>query len=63
LRRRVDEGAAVLLVTHEHRHASWADRIVHLQDGQIVGETNCGPVDLTLDMVAMAAREDEGELR
>jgi len=63
LRRRVDEGAAVLLVTHEHRHASWADRIVHLQDGEIVGETSCGPVDLTLDMVAIAAREDEGEPR
>jgi putative ABC transport system ATP-binding protein len=63
LRKRVDDGAAVLLVTHEHRHASWADRIVHLQDGQIVGETSCGPVDLTLDMVAMAVPEDESERR
>ena len=36
LRSRCDAGAAVLLVTHDSRHASWADRIVNLRDGQIV---------------------------
>lgn len=36
LRARCDEGAAVLLVTHDSRHAAWADRIVHLRDGKIV---------------------------
>ncbi len=36
LRARVDAGAAGVLVTHEARHAAWADRVVFLRDGQIV---------------------------
>ncbi|MDN3238616.1 ABC transporter ATP-binding protein [Glycomyces tritici] len=36
LRRRVDAGAAGLLVTHDARHAGWADRVVFLRDGRIV---------------------------
>ena len=28
-----------LLVTHESRHAAWADRIVFLRDGRIVDES------------------------
>jgi putative ABC transport system ATP-binding protein len=39
LRRRVDEGCAGLLVTHESRHAAWADRVVFLRDGAIVDAT------------------------
>jgi putative ABC transport system ATP-binding protein len=39
IRARCDAGAAGLLVTHEARHAAWADRIVFLRDGQIVDET------------------------
>lgn len=39
LRARCDAGAAGLLVTHDARVASWADRIVLLEDGQIVGST------------------------
>ncbi|MFI6919616.1 ABC transporter ATP-binding protein [Nonomuraea spiralis] len=35
LRNRCDEGAAVLLVTHEPRYAAWADRVVYLRDGLI----------------------------
>ncbi len=38
LRRRVDEGAGGILVTHDARHAAWADRIVFLRDGRIVDE-------------------------
>ena len=33
------EGTAVLLVTHEPRYASWADRVVFLRDGRIVDES------------------------
>ncbi|MEI8057828.1 MAG: ABC transporter ATP-binding protein [Actinomycetes bacterium] len=40
LRRRVDEGAAGVLVTHESRHAAWADRVVFLRDGSIVDSTS-----------------------
>ncbi len=39
LRARVDEGAAGLLVTHEARHAAWADRVVFLRDGVVVDTT------------------------
>ena len=41
LRARVDAGAAGILVTHEARHAAWADRIVFLRDGRIVDEARC----------------------
>lgn len=37
LRQRADDGAAVLLVTHEPRFAAWADRTVFLRDGRMVG--------------------------
>ena len=36
LRARCDAGAAGLLVTHEPRHAAWADRVVYLHDGLVV---------------------------
>ncbi len=36
MRTRVDAGAAGVLVTHEARHAAWADRVVFLRDGSIV---------------------------
>jgi putative ABC transport system ATP-binding protein len=39
LRGRVDHGAAGILVTHDARHAAWADRIVFLRDGRIVDES------------------------
>ncbi len=43
LRARCDAGAAGVLVTHEARHAAWADRVVFLRDGLAVDET--GRVD------------------
>lgn len=39
IRRRVDQGAACLLVTHDARQAAWADRILFLKDGVLTGET------------------------
>jgi putative ABC transport system ATP-binding protein len=39
LRSRVDAGAAGLLVTHEARHAAWADRVVFLRDGVVIDTT------------------------
>ena len=42
LRRRCDEGAAGVLVTHDARHAAWADRIVFLRDGVAVDQA--GPL-------------------
>ena len=39
LRRRCEAGAAGVLVTHEARHAAWADRVVFLRDGAMVDQT------------------------
>jgi putative ABC transport system ATP-binding protein len=39
LRARCDAGAAAMMVTHEARHAAWADRVVFLRDGRLVDET------------------------
>lgn len=44
LRRRVDQGCAGVLVTHESRHAAWADRVVFLRDGTIVDSTSYAAV-------------------
>lgn len=38
-------GCAVVLVTHEPRYASWADRVVFMRDGRIVDESSVGAVD------------------
>jgi putative ABC transport system ATP-binding protein len=43
LRAKVDRGAAGVLVTHEARHAAWADRVIFLRDGVIVDTS--GPLD------------------
>lgn len=48
LRRRADDGAAVLLVTHEPRFAAWADRTVFLRDGRIIDDTGPSDVDMLL---------------
>ena len=42
LRSRCDAGAAGVLVTHEARHAAWADRVVFLRDGSVADQA--GPV-------------------
>ncbi|MEV0650549.1 ABC transporter ATP-binding protein [Phytomonospora sp. NPDC050363] len=36
LRARCDAGAAGVLVTHDARHAGWADRVIFLRDGLVV---------------------------
>ncbi|MFN8192872.1 MAG: ABC transporter ATP-binding protein [Nocardioidaceae bacterium] len=49
LRARCDAGAAGVLVTHEARHAAWADRVVFLRDGVVVDESGADPVDSLLE--------------
>jgi putative ABC transport system ATP-binding protein len=46
LRAKVDAGAAAVLVTHEARHAAWADRVIFLRDGVIV-DTSAGAGDVS----------------
>ncbi|MFC6878801.1 MULTISPECIES: ABC transporter ATP-binding protein [Actinomadura] len=43
LRGRCDAGAACLMVTHESRHAAWADRVVFLRDGRMTDATGDRP--------------------
>jgi putative ABC transport system ATP-binding protein len=50
LRARVDAGAAGVLVTHEARHAAWADRVVFLRDGSIVDTS--GPIEAPETLLA-----------
>jgi len=49
LRGRCDAGGAGVLVTHEARHAAWADRVVFLRDGVVVDESGTLPVDALLE--------------
>jgi putative ABC transport system ATP-binding protein len=50
MRTRVDAGAAGVLVTHEARHAAWADRVVFLRDGSIVDSS--GPIPAPESLLA-----------
>ncbi|GAA1777351.1 ABC transporter ATP-binding protein [Nocardioides hankookensis] len=49
LRARCDAGAAGVLVTHEARHAAWADRVVFLRDGVVVDETGTDAPEALID--------------
>lgn len=48
IRQLADEGVAVVLVTHEARHAAWADRVVFLRDGRLVDESQVVSDPMTL---------------
>ena len=50
LRAKVDAGAAGMLVTHDARHAAWADRVVFLRDGVVVDTS--GPLDEPYELLA-----------
>jgi len=50
LRSKVDGGAAGILVTHEARHAAWADRVVFLRDGVVVDTS--GPLTQAEELLA-----------
>ncbi len=58
LRARVDAGAAGILVTHEARHAAWADRVVFLRDGAIVDTS--GPLAQPEDLLAATGPRGSG---
>ncbi|GAB4001417.1 ABC transporter ATP-binding protein [Nocardioides ultimimeridianus] len=51
LRARCDAGAAGVLVTHEARHAAWADRVVFLRDGVVVDETGADRAEVLTESV------------
>lgn len=62
LRARVEAGAAGLLVTHDARHAAWADRTVFLRDGLVVDSTAApsSPESLLAGARAMGHGDAEG---
>jgi putative ABC transport system ATP-binding protein len=49
LRRVVDGGQTVVMVTHDPSAAALADRVVFLRDGRIVGEVPGGDTDRVID--------------
>ena len=49
VRERCDSGVAGVMVTHEARHAAWADRVVFLRDGVVVDETGQDRPDVLLE--------------
>lgn len=52
LRELADEGRTLVVVTHEAEVAAWADRVVVIADGAVVGELRPGP---ERDVQALAA--------
>jgi putative ABC transport system ATP-binding protein len=50
LRGRCDAGSAAVLVTHDARHAGWADRVVFLRDGAMIDQTP--PLDVPETLLA-----------
>ena len=61
LRARVDAGAAAILVTHEARHAAWADRVVFLKDGVILDTS--GPIGEADQLLSGVPRGGPGSPR
>jgi putative ABC transport system ATP-binding protein len=52
LRRAVDEhGQTIVMVTHDPRGAAYADRVVFLADGSLVGELSSPTADSVLDQM------------
>lgn len=51
IRARCDAGAAGVLVTHEPRYASWADRVIYVRDGLVVDEAGESPSTVFADEV------------
>ncbi|MGK4582881.1 ABC transporter ATP-binding protein [Kitasatospora sp. HPMI-4] len=60
LRARCDAGAAGVMVTHEARHAAWADRVVFLRDGRMVDQTVSRGADSLLGSAAGNGPEKSG---
>jgi putative ABC transport system ATP-binding protein len=60
LRRLVDQGQTVVMVTHDPAAAALADRVVFLRDGLIVGEVEGGETSRVIE--AFRAVEEQGGL-
>jgi putative ABC transport system ATP-binding protein len=61
LRARCDAGAAAMMVTHEARHAAWADRVVFLRDGRLVDETSSQDAASLLATASSSAKGGDGQ--
>jgi putative ABC transport system ATP-binding protein len=59
LRRVVDGGQTVVMVTHDPRAASLADRVIFLRDGAIAGEVPGGDTDRVIDAFREVERGEQ----
>ena len=59
LRKVVDGGQTVVMVTHDPRAASLADRVVFLRDGAIAGEVAGGDTDRVIDAFREVERGEQ----
>jgi putative ABC transport system ATP-binding protein len=60
LRRVVDDGQTVVMVTHDPGAAALSDRVVFLRDGVIVGRVEGGDADRVIDAFRSAASGESG---
>jgi putative ABC transport system ATP-binding protein len=56
MREQCESGAGGVLVTHESRHAAWADRIVFLRDGRVVDDTGAAAPRANGDAITAGGR-------
>ena len=57
LRSAVDEhGQSIVMVTHDPRAAAYADRVVFLADGKVVGELLSPTADSVLEQMSKLGR-------
>ncbi len=57
-----EQGAAVLLVTHDHRIFDVADRVLHLEDGRLVAAASAVAANTEHLMASLARTYDSGRL-
>jgi putative ABC transport system ATP-binding protein len=54
-----DQGQALLVVTHDARVATIADRLLTMRDGSIIDETRMGDAGLPVSLASIIGRDEQ----